>query len=239
GGMHGSNRLGGNSLSDLLVFGKRAGEDAAAYAAGLERRPRPAAADVAAAEETALAPLSREGGESPYAVQRDLQDVMHNLVGIIRRGGELEEALERLADLRERAAKVGAGGGRRYNPAWHLALDLRNMLLVSECTARAALERTESRGGHTREDFPQMDPQWRRINLACSLGDRGPVRLARQPLAPMPKELRDLFDPEELAKYYTPEELADGADGARAATATSGAAPVGGDGGEQPPRETR
>jgi len=241
GGMHGSNRLGGNSLSDLLVFGKRAGEYAAAYAAGLERRPRPDAADIAAAEETALAPLSRQDGENPYALQRDLQEVMHNLVGIIRRGSELEEALERLAELRERAAKVGAGGGgRRYNPAWHLALDLRNMLLVSECTARAALERTESRGGHTREDFPKMDPQWRKINLVCSLGDGGTVQLTRQTLPPMPKELRDLFDPEELAKYYTPEELADDADAPRAATAASGAAPTGGDGGgEQPPRETR
>ncbi|MGH3680767.1 MAG: fumarate reductase/succinate dehydrogenase flavoprotein subunit, partial [Natronosporangium sp.] len=153
GGMHGANRLGGNSLSDLLVFGKRAGEHAAGYAATAPRA-RLADADLAAAAETALAPLERPGGENPYALQQELQTVMGNLVGIIRRGSELAESLEKLAELRERVTKVGAAGGRAYNPAWHLALDLRHMLVVSECTARAALQREESRGGHTREDFP-------------------------------------------------------------------------------------
>jgi succinate dehydrogenase / fumarate reductase flavoprotein subunit len=208
GGMHGSNRLGGNSLSDLLVFGKRAGEHAAAYAGSLAGRPRVDRAEVAAAAETALAPLSRDGGENPYGLQHELQDVMHSLVGIIRRGGELEESLQRLADLRERVSKAGAGGGRRYNPGWHLALDLRNMLVVSECVARAALEREESRGGHTREDFPQMRPEWRKVNLVCSLAGPGEVRLAPAPVTPMRPELRELFDRDELAKYFTPEELA-------------------------------
>ena len=208
GGMHGSNRLGGNSLSDLLVFGKRAGEHAAAYAEGLPARPRVAEADVEAALEAALAPLSREGGENPYTLQQDLQEVMGNLVGIIRRRAELEDSLTRLAELKERVAKVGATGGRRYNPGWHLALDLRNMLVVSECTARAALEREESRGGHTREDFPRMDPKWRRINLVCSLeGDE--VVLEHKPLPTMRRELIELFDRGELAKYMTEGELSE------------------------------
>ncbi|MFC7548199.1 fumarate reductase/succinate dehydrogenase flavoprotein subunit [Plantactinospora sp. GCM10030261] len=208
GGMHGSNRLGGNSLSDLLVFGKRAGEHAAAYADGLPARPKVVTAHVEAAVDAALAPLQRDTGESPYTLQQDLQAVMGDLVGIIRRKGELEDALVKLAELRERVAKVSATGGRRYNPGWHLALDLRNMLLVSECTAKAALEREESRGGHTREDFPAMAADWRRVNLVCALdGDK--VRLDRKPLPTMRAELVQLFDRAELAKYLTDEELAD------------------------------
>jgi succinate dehydrogenase / fumarate reductase flavoprotein subunit len=212
GGMHGSNRLGGNSLSDLLVFGKRAGEHAAAHArslAGARSRPRAARADLDAAVETALAPLARETGENPYQLQQELQSVMQSLVGIIRRREELADSLVRLDELRHRVAKVGAGGGRRYNPGWHLALDLRNMLVVSECTARAALEREESRGGHTREDFPTMDPAWRRINLVCSLTGQEEVRVERQPVVPMPPQLAALFDRDELAKYLTAEELTD------------------------------
>ncbi|MFY1689956.1 fumarate reductase/succinate dehydrogenase flavoprotein subunit [Plantactinospora sp. WMMB782] len=208
GGMHGSNRLGGNSLSDLLVFGKRAGEHAATYAGGLSGRPKVAAGDVEAAVDRALAPLERDGGENPYTLQQDLQAVMGDLVGIIRRKGELEESLVRLADLRDRVTRVAVAGGRRYNPGWHLALDLRNMLVVSECTARAALEREESRGGHTREDFPTMAPKWRAVNLVCSLdGDK--VRLEHKPLPKIRAELIQLFDRGELAKYLTDEELAD------------------------------
>ncbi|MEV1331902.1 fumarate reductase/succinate dehydrogenase flavoprotein subunit [Micromonospora costi] len=208
GGMHGSNRLGGNSLSDLLVFGKRAGGHAASYTDTLASRPKVAVQAVEAAVETALAPLQRDTGESPYTLQQDLQAVMGDLVGIIRREGELADALVRLAELRERVAKVSASGGRRYNPGWHLALDLRNMLVVSECTAKAALERRESRGGHTREDHPTMDPQWRRVNLVCSLeGDT--VQLTRKPLPKMRPELITLFDRAELAKYLTDEELAE------------------------------
>ncbi|MEU7870171.1 fumarate reductase/succinate dehydrogenase flavoprotein subunit [Dactylosporangium sp. NPDC049140] len=206
GGMHGSNRLGGNSLSDLLVFGKRAGEHAAVHATEAGRR-KPSPAAVEAAVETALAPLARgEGGENPYTLHQELQDIMGTLVGIIRREGELRDSLVRLAELKERVKKVGVTGGRRYNPGWHLALDLRNMLVVSECTAKAALERTESRGGHTREDFPKMDPDWRRVNLVCSL-DGEDVRLERKPLPVMRPELQALFEQSELAKYMTDEEL--------------------------------
>jgi succinate dehydrogenase / fumarate reductase flavoprotein subunit len=209
GGMHGSNRLGGNSLSDLLVFGKRAGEYAARYVDELDAaRPAVAKADVEAAVGTALAPLERTGGENPYAIWHDLQEVMQDLVGIIRRKQELEDSLKRLADLKERITGVGAPGGRAYNPGWHLALDLRNMIIVSECTAKAALEREESRGGHTREDFPGMDPKWRRVNLVCSLGG-AEVQLASQPITPMRRELLELFDPTEMAKYLTEEEMAE------------------------------
>ncbi|MFV2108317.1 fumarate reductase/succinate dehydrogenase flavoprotein subunit [Micromonospora sp. LOL_015] len=208
GGMHGSNRLGGNSLSDLLVFGKRAGEHAAAYVGGLDRRPKVSADEVEQAVDQALAPLSRDTGENPYTLQQDLQAVMGDLVGIIRREGELADSLVRLTELRERVAKVSAAGGRRYNPGWHLALDLRNMLVVSECTAKAALERTESRGGHTREDHPTMAPTWRTVNLVCSL-DGDTVKLEHQPLPKMRPELIKLFDRAELAKYLTDEELAE------------------------------
>jgi succinate dehydrogenase / fumarate reductase flavoprotein subunit len=209
GGMHGSNRLGGNSLSDLLVFGKRAGEHASAYVDTLRVRPKPSKVDVASAVEVALAPLVREGGENPYTLQQDLQAVMGDLVGIIRREGELSDALKRLQELRVRVANVSAAGGRRYNPGWHLAIDLRNMLVVSECTAKAALEREESRGGHTREDFPKMSPEWRRLNLVCSLEGTGEVLLERKPVPRMRDELFNLFDRSELAKYLTEEELAE------------------------------
>jgi succinate dehydrogenase flavoprotein subunit len=208
GGMHGSNRLGGNSLSDLLVFGKRAGEYAAAHAAS-GGRPPVSESELEAAAEAVLAPLARDAGENPYQLQQELQAVMQSLVGIIRRGGELAESLTRLAELKDRMVKVGAVGGRHYNPGWHLALDLRNMLVVSECTARAALAREESRGGHTREDFPTMDPAWRQINLVCSLDAAADeVRVARQPVPSMSPELAGLFERDELAKYLTPEELA-------------------------------
>jgi succinate dehydrogenase / fumarate reductase flavoprotein subunit len=209
GGMHGSNRLGGNSLSDLLVFGKRAGEHAAAYADALTRRLKIDNGDVEAAVEAALAPLNRQSGENPYTLQQDLQVVMGDLVGIIRREGELADALKRLDDLKLRVAKVGAVGGRKYNPGWHLALDLRNMLIVSICTAKAALEREESRGGHTREDFPKMIPEWRKINLICSLDESGDVVLERKPLPKMREELIQLFDRTELSKYLTEDELGD------------------------------
>ena len=206
GGMHGSNRLGGNSLSDLLVFGRRAGLGAAEYVDQLSSRPIADDAEVAAAAAEAVAPLERSGGENPYALHSDLQQIMHELVGIIRRASEIQDALSQLEKLRERAEAVTAPGGSAYNPGWHLALDLRNMLLISECVARAALEREESRGGHTRDDFPQMSPEWRKINLICSLRD-GKVALRRQPLEPIRADLMALFDPEELKKYMTEREL--------------------------------
>ncbi|GAA5183665.1 fumarate reductase/succinate dehydrogenase flavoprotein subunit [Rugosimonospora acidiphila] len=209
GGMHGSNRLGGNSLSDLLVFGKRAGEHAASYVDSLgASRPKVSETDVEVARDTALAPLERTDGENPYTVWHDLQQVMQDLVGIIRRKAELEDSLKQLADLRGRVAKVSANGGRKFNPGWHLALDLRNMLVVSECTAKAALEREESRGGHTREDFPEMSPKWRQVNLVCSLSPSGEVSLLHQPVPTMRSELLGLFELSELKKYMTDEELA-------------------------------
>jgi succinate dehydrogenase flavoprotein subunit len=206
GGMHGSNRLGGNSLSDLLVFGRRAGMGAAAYLAKLAARPSVGEAAVTAAQAEALAPLSRAGGENPYTVHGEVQETMSNLVGIIRREDEIKAALAELERLREQAANVSAEGGSAYNPGWHLALDLRNIMLIAECVAKAALERTESRGGHTRDDYPEMSPDWRKVNLVCSLaGDR--VALKRQPMPAMREDLIGLFDVEELQKYYTKEEL--------------------------------
>jgi succinate dehydrogenase / fumarate reductase flavoprotein subunit len=206
GGMHGSNRLGGNSLSDLLVFGRRAGIGAADYLDGLAARPVVAQADLEAAAQEANAPLARADGENPYAVHTELQDIMTTLVGLIRTEKEMVQALAELEKLRERTHKVGAAGGRGYNPGWHLALDLRNMMIVAECVAMAALERQESRGGHTRDDYPQMSPEWRKVNLICSLeGDR--VRLTRQPMQPMRPDLLALFDRDELRKYLTEEEL--------------------------------
>jgi len=208
GGMHGSNRLGGNSLSDLLVFGRRAGAGAAEYLDRLSgKRPVPDEGEVAAAQAEALAPLERAGGENPYAVHAEVQQTMSSLVGIIRREDEIKSALAELEKLGERAAAVSAEGGSAYNPGWHLALDLRNIMLMAHCVALAALERQESRGGHTRDDYPGMSPEWRKVNLICALdGDK--VTIARQPLPPMREDLIALFDRAELNKYMTEEELA-------------------------------
>jgi succinate dehydrogenase / fumarate reductase, flavoprotein subunit len=207
GGMHGSNRLGGNSLSDLLVFGKRAGDSAASYVDSLPAaRPSISDADVTRAESGALAPFHTEGGENPYSIHAELQQTMNDLVGIIRRADQLEQALHKLAELKGRVAKVSVEGHRQFNPGWHLALDLRNMLVVAECVTKAALERTESRGGHTRDDHPGMDPEWRKVNLVCSaIGEE--VRVVRQPLPTLPVELLAEFEWSELSKYMTPEEL--------------------------------
>ncbi len=229
GGMHGSNRLGGNSLSDLLVFGRRAGLHAAGYAAAATDRPTVDPLQIDAAEAEALRPFSAEDArqdagrdagpaENPYTLHQELQQAMNDLVGIIRKGGEMAEALDRLADLRVRARRAGVEGHRQYNPGWHLSLDLRNMLLVSECVARAALEREESRGGHTRDDHPEMDRRWRNVNLVCRLadppGDRadadpalGRIRLTRRETPPIRPDLLALFERDELAKYLTDEEL--------------------------------
>jgi succinate dehydrogenase / fumarate reductase flavoprotein subunit len=198
GGMHGSNRLGGNSLSDLLVFGRRAGEAAAAHARELgEGRPVVHPDDVLEAEDLALAPFEHTGGsENPYAIQQDLQQTMQDLVGIIRTEPELALSLEQIEELKRRAAHLAVEGHRQYNPGWHLAMDLRNMLLVAESIARAALERQESRGGHTRDDYPATSPEWGTVNLVVSLNAGGDgVELTRQPLPVMPEELKTFFDP--------------------------------------------
>jgi succinate dehydrogenase / fumarate reductase flavoprotein subunit len=193
GGMHGSNRLGGNSLGDLLVFGKRAGEAAASYVNALPTRPRVAQADVDSASKRALAPFETEGGENPYTIQHELQQTMNELVGIIRRADEVEKALEVLGNLRERISRLSVEGHRQYNPGWHLAIDLHNMLRVSECVAKAALERTESRGGHTRDDYPKADPEWGKVNLILEETD-GQIRLFKQDLPQMPAELQSFFE---------------------------------------------
>jgi len=210
GGMHGSNRLGGNSLSDLLVFGRRAGLGAAEYVTAL-RDKRPAAGDgaIEAAQAEAMAPFERTVGENPYTVHSEVQQTMSDLVGIIRTEQEIKTALAELEKLRERASVVRAEGGSAYNPGWHLALDLRNIMLIAECVAQAALERTESRGGHTRDDHPGMSPEWRKVNLICSLDDQDGERivLTRQPMPPMRDDLLALFDRAELEKYMTEEEL--------------------------------
>lgn len=209
GGMHGSNRLGGNSLSDLLVFGRRAGWHAAEYAAAAARGGVSEAGIQAAAAE-ALAPFGaaeEPSAENPYTLHQELQQTMNDLVGIIRREGEMAEALERIADLRVRARRAGVEGHRQFNPGWHLALDLRNMLLVSECVARAALERTESRGGHTREDCPSMERTWRPVNLLCHPAEDGGIGLERTRTEAIRADLLALFEKEELVKYLAEEEL--------------------------------
>ncbi|HEX3285577.1 MAG TPA: fumarate reductase/succinate dehydrogenase flavoprotein subunit, partial [Mycobacterium sp.] len=209
GGMHGSNRLGGNSLSDLLVFGKRSGEGAAAYVMALGGSyPAITDAQLDACAATALAPLQQPDGENAYEVHQELQQIINDLVGLVRKRSEMAEALDRLEELKKRAQHISVAGGRQFNPGWHVALDLRNMLSVAECVARSALMREESRGGHTRDDFPTMSAEWRKVNLVCSLsGDD--IKVIEQPTPPMRPDLLALFDPAELAKYYTDEELAE------------------------------
>lgn len=229
GGMHGSNRLGGNSLSDLLVFGRRAGLGAADYVVGLAGRPAVREADVDAAAELTLAPFdppsdgegepARPGGtENPYTLHAELQRMMNDLVGIIRTESEVAEAQRRLGELRARVGKVFVEGHRQYNPGWHLALDLRNMLMVSEAVAASALLRTESRGGHTREDHPGLDAEWRHRVLVTRRDGGGDVadgpgavvpRVVVEPAerVPMRADLLALFDLAELQKYYTDAEL--------------------------------
>jgi succinate dehydrogenase / fumarate reductase, flavoprotein subunit len=217
GGMHGSNRLGGNSLSDLLVFGRRAGLGAADYARALSSRPTVSEETVEAAAKRALAPFETPANgaaaENPYTLQLELQQSMNDLVGIIRKSEEISEALERLVKLRERFKHIHAEGGRPYNPGWNLALDLRNMLLVSECVAKAALMRTESRGGHTRDDHPGMDSSWRKVLLVCRAAGGDDVipdiSITREDQVPMREDLLEVFEISELEKYFTEEELAD------------------------------
>ena len=208
GGMHGSNRLGGNSLTDLLVFGRRAGMGAVAYVKSNGANPVSEAAITAAAKKI-QAPFDREGGENSYSLHAELQEITHNLVGIIRTGSELAEAIEKIAAIRARSANVSVSGGRKFNPGFHLAFDLDNMLLVAESTAKSAINREESRGGHTRDDFPTMNEKWRQKNNISSF-DGSKVNIREQALPSIPKELFDLFDIHELEKYMTPEEIAKG-----------------------------
>jgi succinate dehydrogenase / fumarate reductase flavoprotein subunit len=217
GGMHGSNRLGGNSLSDLLVFGRRAGLGAADYVRALSSRPSVAQGAVDTAAKMALAPFEGPtngvAAENPYTLHLELQQSMNDLVGIIRKAEEITEALGRLDKLRERFKNIQVEGHRQYNPGWNLAIDLRNMLLVSECVAKAALERTESRGGHTRDDHPSMDSSWRKVLLVCRAagGDEviPDITITREDQVPMRPDLLEVFEISELEKYYTDDELAE------------------------------
>ncbi|MGB0877271.1 MAG: fumarate reductase/succinate dehydrogenase flavoprotein subunit [Mycobacterium sp.] len=215
GGMHGSNRLGGNSLSDLLVFGRRAGLGASDYVRAMSERPNVSEAALEEAAKMALAPYdSHESPENPYTLHAELQQSMNDLVGIIRKESEINEALAKLAELRGRLQNVAVEGGRVYNPGWHLAIDMRNMLLVSECVAKAALQRTESRGGHTRDDHPTMDANWRNTLLVCRTTEAATseamvpgVTVTPEQQLPMRPDLLEVFELSELEKYYTEGEL--------------------------------
>jgi succinate dehydrogenase / fumarate reductase flavoprotein subunit len=198
GGMHGANRLGGNSLSDLLVFGRRAGMGAADFAEGRTGSPQIDAAEVNAVITEAYAPFGREGGGNPYDVQHELQETMQTLVGIIRTGPELTEALSKLEELKAQTSKLSVKGGRAYNPGWNLATDLPSMITTSIAVAQGALNRKESRGGHTREDFPGPDPEMGKVNFVqrqtAEHGYLSPISIAPEPLPVMPDELRALLE---------------------------------------------
>jgi succinate dehydrogenase / fumarate reductase flavoprotein subunit len=193
-GLHGANRLGGNSLSDLIVFGKRAGEHAAAFAkahgaAAVDER------QVEAAARRALEPFDRgSAGENPYAIQHDLQDMMQSLVGIVRQESEMREALNGLTALHQRAAKAGIGGNREYNNGWHTAIDLHNLLTISEAIARSALERRESRGAHFREDYPEKSAEFATFNQVLQKDADGQMRLSRVPIPALPPELKQVIE---------------------------------------------
>jgi succinate dehydrogenase / fumarate reductase flavoprotein subunit len=192
GGMHGANRLGGNSLSDLLVFGRRAGLAAAAYVKSLSGRVSVDRGHAEAAAQTLLEPLTRSGNENPYAIHADLQECMQALVGIIRTEGELRKALDEIAGFKQRLGRVRVGGGREFNPGWHLALDLHSMLSVSEAVTLGAIERKESRGGHTRDDYPFADDRFGKINVVIRRKN-GQLTVAQEALPEMPDELKQLL----------------------------------------------
>jgi len=192
-GLHGANRLGGNSLSDLLVFGKRAGECAAQAAKAVTGTPAVDESEVAKIAREALEPFGRDDGENPYTVHQDLQETMQELVGIIRTESELRKAVDELGVLKERAAKVKVEGHRQYNPGWHLALDLESLLNVAECTTLAALERKESRGAHTRDDHPMTEDAWGKVNVVLRHRD-GAVDVSKEEIPPMPDDLRQIIE---------------------------------------------
>ena len=198
GGMHGSNRLGGNSLSDLIVFGRRAGIGASDFAEGRSGSPSVDAAEAASVIDEALAPFGRTEGPNPYDIQHELQETMQSLVGIIRTGPELTEALAKLEDLKDRTANVLVKGGRSYNPGWNLATDLPSMITTSIAVAQGGLNRKESRGGHTREDYPGPDPEMGKVNFVqrqtTERGFLAPIAIGPEPLPEMPAELRALFE---------------------------------------------
>jgi succinate dehydrogenase / fumarate reductase flavoprotein subunit len=194
GGMHGANRLGGNSLSDLLVFGARTGAGAAAYAADVDVQPYLDPVQVRDAGRELAAPLERGSGEDPYRIQADLQDVMQRLVGIFRLERDLQDAIAELAKLKARWPAVAVRGGRTFNPGWNLVFELRNLLVVSEAITRSALQRTESRGAHSRIDHPETDqPGWGGRNSVVRRGASGAMEVATTTLPQMPDDLRLLL----------------------------------------------
>jgi succinate dehydrogenase / fumarate reductase flavoprotein subunit len=190
-GLHGANRLGGNSLSDLLVFGRRAGLAAAQHAKRVST-PSVDNSQIDSAERELLAPFSNTGAESPYAVHRDLQEVMQNLVGIFRTDEDLKKALVELEKLKARAAKAGVEGSRLFNPGWHLSYDLKSMLNVSEAVTHSALARAESRGAHSRIDFPKSDPVWeKKHNIIVK--ESGAMKRRESPIEEMPGDLKKIL----------------------------------------------
>jgi succinate dehydrogenase / fumarate reductase, flavoprotein subunit len=192
-GLHGANRLGGNSLSDLVVFGKLAGEYAAKFAKDHGAGSiNPQQVEEAAAQ--ALEPFNRTGGVPPYEVQHQLQDMMQDLVGIVRKEDEMERALVRLRELNELASKVVVPGNREYNPGWHTALDLRNLLTVSEAITISAIERKESRGAHFRDDYPEKSEEAAKFNLVIRRAPDGSMGLKREPLPPMTAEMKQIIE---------------------------------------------
>jgi succinate dehydrogenase / fumarate reductase flavoprotein subunit len=192
-GLHGANRLGGNSLSDLLVFGRRAGLYAAEYVKSFSGSLNVNNAQAEAYANTMLAPFESKGNENPYTIHADLQETMQNLVGIIRAESELRQALEIIDKLKQRTHKVKVEGNRHYNPGWHLALDLHSLLTFAEAATLAAIERKESRGGHTRDDFPNTDPKFAKVNVIVRMKN-GELALAQEPLPEMPDELKALLE---------------------------------------------
>ena len=192
-GLHGANRLGGNSLSDLVVFGRRAGLYAAEYAKALKGSLTVDTAQVESIAQELLIPFNGKGGENPYTIHAELQDCMQNLVGIIRTEKELKQALDKLATFKQRLTKVSVEGNRQYNPGWHLALDLYSMLAVSEAVTLAAIERKESRGGHTRDDYPNSDSKFAKVNVVVRK-IKGELRISQEPLPEMPEELKKLVE---------------------------------------------
>ncbi|HTM10381.1 MAG TPA: fumarate reductase/succinate dehydrogenase flavoprotein subunit [Verrucomicrobiae bacterium] len=192
-GLHGANRLGGNSLSDLLVFGRRAGHHAAEYAKKLTGRAAVGEDQIAAVSQELLAPFHGEGGENPYSIHMELQDCMQSLVGIIRTESELKKALGEIDRFKERTKRIAVEGNRQYNPGWHLALDLRTMLAISEACTRSALERKESRGGHTRDDYPKTDPNLGKVNVVIRKRN-GELTLSQEARPEMPDDLKQLLE---------------------------------------------
>jgi succinate dehydrogenase / fumarate reductase flavoprotein subunit len=193
GGLHGANRLGGNSLSDLLVFGRIAGESAADYALGAEAAAKPDPAELERLTTLMLEPFTDRGDENPYAIHSDLQRTMHNLVGIIRTESEMLKAMEEVEAYKDRAERVKVEGGRRFNPGWHLALDLKNLLSVAEAATLSALECKESRGGHTRNDYPDTDPKYGSVNVVTRQRN-GAISVSLEPLPEMPEELKKIVE---------------------------------------------